>query len=786
MKNLKDFQEDAVSQLTGVIRAQISAIDSGAKIDPNIIFKSPTGSGKTLMMTETLRRLPEELFFVDKYFVFLWFAPVKLHSQSYKKLKNELRDDVYSLINIDDGLTNEPLVPNTILFSNWEKLNTTANKDIPEKGVKAGDWTNTAVRQGEQANLQDILNTTRENSGKIILIVDECHQTFFGEKSRRFVDEIVKPALIIQMSATPKEKATVETKYEDVVESGLIKQEIIINNDLAKVGDSDKTVIDNLIAEALKKRDYLAEKYQEMEKDINPLLLIQLPNDKEAASDLDLKYRDLIEEKLLDEGIGYEYGNLAIWLSNEKRNLEHIDDSNNPVKVLIFKQAIALGWDCPRAQVLLMLRDIKSDSFKIQTIGRVLRMPEAKHYLDGEMNKAYVYTDLESIKIDADEKDPMRNLIKYKKSSINPLFSNELVTLPESIYLSRVDYGDLKASFRFILEDVLTRAFDFADDDTEEGCYKKIDEKLEVYDEELAIPVLSDEALTNIDTITGAEFNEDGVIKLKMDDAMIENIFNLVLRTYIEPFKNFARSRSVLYTALRNIFGRAGFKDYDFQKIFACSKANQKILEELFEIAIDKYNTVNQQELKERRDRGGKIFDFTIPETDEFSDNSTEVFTNRNIYTSYYRKNNAPQTTEVEFEKYIDHNDKVLWWYKNGDKGEKYFAIPYYELDDKARSHRTAFYPDYIIRFKDGTIGIFDTKSGFTAEKKYAAQKADALQKYLRDHADLKLWGGFVIPGRNDNWQIQADYLSSQIIKGSSVNLPEFGYSEDDWVSLNF
>ena len=786
MKNLKDFQEDAVSQLTDIIRTQISAIDSGAKIDPNIIFKSPTGSGKTLMMTETLRRLPEELFFTDKYFVFLWLAPVKLHSQSYKKLKNELRDDVYSLINIDDGLTNEPLAPNTILFSNWEKLNTTANKDIPEKGVKAGDWTNTAVRQGEQANLQDILNITRENGGKIILIVDECHQTFFGEKSRRFVDEIVKPALIIQMSATPKEKATVETKYEDVVESGLIKQEIIINNDLANAGDSDKTVIDNLITEALKKRDYLAEKYQEMEKDINPLLLIQLPNDKETASDLDLKYRDLIEEKLLDEDIGYEYGNLAVWLSNEKKNLEHIEDLNNPVKVLIFKQAIALGWDCPRAQVLLMLRDIKSDSFKIQTIGRVLRMPEAEHYSNNEINTAYVYTDLESIKIDADAKDLMRNLIKYKKSHIDPLFKNDLVVLPDSIFLSRVDYGDLKASFRFVLEDVLTQAFDFADNDSEQDCYQKIDEKLEVYDEELTVPVLSDEVLTNIDTIVGGKFNSDGVIKLKLDDMMIENVFNLILRTYIEPFKNFARSRSVLYTALRNVFSRGGFTDYDFQRIFVCSKTNQKILKELFELAIDRYSAINRQELKERRDREEERFDFEIPETDEFSDNSTQIPTVRNIYNDYFRKNNAPQSTEVKFEEYIDHNEQVLWWYKNGDRGRKYFAIEYWELDEKAVSHRSAFYPDYIIKFKDGTIGIFDTKSGFTAEDKNAEQKANALQKYLREHIDLKLWGGFVIPGKNGTWQIQADYLNNSIMKENNRSLPKFGYSDANWVSLSF
>ena len=89
----------------------------------------------------------------------------------------------------------------------------------------------------------------------------------------------------------------------------------------------------------------------------------------------------------------------------KKKNLENIEKPNSQVKALIFKQAIALGWDCPRAQVMAMLRDTKSEVFRIQTVGRILRMPEAKHYADDALNKAYVYTDLQDVSIAPDDTD---------------------------------------------------------------------------------------------------------------------------------------------------------------------------------------------------------------------------------------------------------------------------------------------------------------------------------------------------------------------------------------------
>ena len=93
-------------------------------------------------------------------------------------------------------------------------------------------------------------------------------------------------------------------------------------------------------------------------------------------------------------GITEQNGKLAVWLSGEKSNLEDISKPDNMVEVLLFKQAIALGWDCPRASVLLIYREMRNERFTVQTMGRILRMPEQKHYTNDALNYGYVYTNL--------------------------------------------------------------------------------------------------------------------------------------------------------------------------------------------------------------------------------------------------------------------------------------------------------------------------------------------------------------------------------------------------------
>ncbi len=102
--------------------------------------------------------------------------------------------------------------------------------------------------------------------------------------------------------------------------------------------------------------------------------------------------------------ISTETGKLAIWLSSEHISKENVEKPDSEVEVLIFKQAIALYWDCPRARLLVLFREWHSPIFSIQTVGRIMRIPEPDkgYYKNDILNYGYSYTNLNDIEIQED------------------------------------------------------------------------------------------------------------------------------------------------------------------------------------------------------------------------------------------------------------------------------------------------------------------------------------------------------------------------------------------------
>lgn len=765
--NLCDYQHDTVDKLVQKFKDLIYY----GQPKTQLVFKAPTGSGKTVAMAAMLEELSKSTDLRDG-FVYIWASVNNLHIQSHDKLKEQyLPDSLFNMITLEE-MGSDALEPNTILFCNWESMYKIKH-DVDDNGNDIEVFDNKYVRIGETGrNLQEVLAKTRATGTKIILIIDEAHRTYLGPNSQKLVEQVIDPSMVIEVSATPmlvpsledKENHLAEmvsVKLDDVIAAGLIKNRTIINNNIA--GEITAQSADEIVLErALQQREILKQKYREQGSNVKPLMLIQLPDskkDEELADSIQTR----VEAFLVAKGIFYENQKLAIWLSNDKRNQELVNDPDSPVEVLIFKQAIATGWDCPRAQILVMLRDIKSVTFEIQTVGRILRMPELKHYADDDLNAAYVFTNIE--KPEYSQETDAQAFFKTYISRLQNKETFKNITLPNA-YLLRQNRHRLGGDFRRILVETLDEEFGIETLDTPKQRLEKLDAKLQIEPEELTIPILSEVVLKSLDdqerVMAEIENNENASITA--DAPYIQRQFDRLLRALVSPYAPHD-SMNILKSALYYWFRLNGFSDeLMVQRILTCSDeskfdGSQKLFAKIMEKAKAKYGRNSGETRLEEHNT------FRIPSEQEFGQNYEECKMDKHILQPYYRPkqdSNQSYKTEIAFENVLNASNKIDWWYRNKEGESKYFAV-IYEMTNPRKNNeieKRAFYPDYIVKFKDGRIGIYDTKSGFTVTQPETTEKLRALHAYITEHSaktKLDLCGGIIDVRDNNSFYIKSE-----------------------------
>lgn len=743
-KMLKRYQEQAVEELLFKSRLLLNK-DLSKK---TIVFQSPTGSGKTLMLTEFIEQFINEHENENIDFCFLWISIGKgeLHIQSYNALKREFNGfpNVFLLEQEFFG-SRKTIDKNEVVVVNWEKLRS--------KDSSTGEWKNILMKDKETVNFRELITNTKEENTKIVMIIDESHSNSTSERALELRDRVVNADLTIEMSATPvlvegeyNEKVVVEPN--DVIEEGMIKKEIVINENLDKIDDDELTSQELILEAAFQKRVELKKIYEKSGLNINPLVMIQLPS-SEAGEDK----KEFIEAFLAGKDITYDNKKLAVWLSEEKVNNENelVTPNKSEVDFLIFKQAIDTGWDCPRASILIRFREIKSIVFEIQTIGRILRMPEAVHYENDALNKGYVYTNVKSLEVKKETYNPniIKSVIVKRKDIYKPLKLR-------SYYRNRVDYGDITLSFYKIMEKTFCEYFDISSD-LEFNYYDKNKSKLKEKGIDLDSLNTKDEIILNkpLDTklfdklpkekITGQEaslFTESTLIKANLSQNDLLNAFELLIKNNLNGF---AYKRS-MPTVKQSVY--RWFKKHLDINLYGNGIINiQNIVlnhPELFSMLIDKsvdsYKPVKNEEIIEK-----------IEEIEEWNDH-WEISESRNYnphtytkydfelslyYPSYLR---IDSDVESEFIKYMESkNDSIEWWWQNGNEHMALnFGIKY--------DRKKTFQPDFLVLFKDGSIGIFDTKYPGDREEENKL-KAEGLQDYIveENQKGKNIFGGLVI-----------------------------------------
>lgn len=782
-KQLKKYQEQAVDEL--LLKTKL-LLDK--KIDKRtVVFQAPTGSGKTFMISQYIEQLIEELKNED--LCFLWLSPGKgsLHKQSFDAIKKEFQGFPDAFLLEDEFFGSRKTInKNEVVVGNWEKL---SNKD-----GKTGEWKNILMKDKETINFRELIANTKKSGIKMVLIIDESHSRDKAERAFELRNEIIDPEITIEMSATPilkegqyNERVTVESN--DVIEEGMIKKEIIINENIDEIEDDEITSQELIMEAAYQKRIEIKKQYKKEGLKINPLVLIQLP-DSEAGSDK----KEFVESFLGSKGITYDNHKLAVWLSEEKINQEKefVTPNESDVEFLIFKQAIDTGWDCPRAQILVRFREIKSLVFEIQTVGRILRMPEAKHYKNDNLNRAFVFTNVKRLEVKNEEYNP--NIIKsifVRRSDIYKPIKLR------SYYRNRIDFGDVTASFYKILETVLCEYFEIQKGKIEFGIVNKNKEKVS---KKINIANLEgkDEIILNkrinlelFDYFENKGIASDDFFKSYLSEDDKQRAFENLIKINLNGFA-FKRSLSPvkqsLYRWFKNYLG-INYLGNGIIYIQNIILNNGLTFGKLLDDAIVAYKPVKEKEKAEKiKEVEAWNDEWEITESRNYNPNVYKPFSKE---LALYKSPNDEKVylnfdSEIE-EKFIDflekNKDKILWWWQNGNEHMALnFGIKY--------GNGSTFQPDFLVMFKDGKIGIFDTKAvGYQEDDNKV--KSEALQKYIaeenKDRKKALLMGGLVIKS-GDHFRINSDsvYTSFEMPNKVKDGGTTYGNNKTGWRILEF
>ncbi|MBE0503822.1 MAG: DEAD/DEAH box helicase family protein [Desulfuromonadales bacterium] len=352
-----------------------------------ILLQAPTGSGKTLLACRLLATLSDE-----ERIVWFWFAPFSgVIDQTRATI--QAQSPTLPLLNLEVDRRLDGVRPGGVFVTTWQSV-ATSNKE----GRKA------RISGDNGLALDDLFVAAREDGYRIGCVVDEAHHGFKkAAEAKRFFTETLQPDYTLMMTATPKDadaKAFArETGYQvgdeenwasvcrhDGVKSGLLKKGvkmvrfIVRNADDGKLVDFERTALRECSAMHRRIKETLAANGISL----TPLMLVQVPNGGQHI--------DMARDYLIGT-LGFAESSVRVHTASEPDS-DLMSLANDPsVEVLIFKMAVALGFDAPRAWTLAAMRGARDASFGVQVVGRLMRRHRLLHgrEVPPELEHGYVF-----------------------------------------------------------------------------------------------------------------------------------------------------------------------------------------------------------------------------------------------------------------------------------------------------------------------------------------------------------------------------------------------------------
>lgn len=409
---LKDYQADAVGDTLRELASARDFYRSASKRVSSVALTATTGAGKTVMAAAVIEAMfwgSDDFDVVpDEGAVVLWFSDDPALNQQTRHRLEQASDRLRNkLVTVEHPFRYPKLLPGHVYFLNTSKLS--RNSLL----VRGHDDTNTL--DGVQSHpdsvpftFWDTLRSTIEDEDlTLYMVLDEAHR---GMGKRPLDTPTIVKRLINGHSGVPPmpivwgisatvqrfEAAMTEAEVQSnrvhlgtvqvdpvrIQESGLLKDDIVLDFP-AETGDFNTVLLRRGVRKVKALSDawaaYAAEQGTEP---IKPLMVLQVPNKPaadEVASAIDV-IRDEWQE-LDSAAIAHVFGDhtaQAFGMHNVPYiSPERVQDASY-IRVLLAKDAISTGWDCPRAEVMVSFRPAKDETHITQLLGRMIRTPLAR------------------------------------------------------------------------------------------------------------------------------------------------------------------------------------------------------------------------------------------------------------------------------------------------------------------------------------------------------------------------------------------------------------------------
>ena len=416
---LKDYQEHAVDDVLANLRRARENFKNKSEIS-SFSLTATTGAGKTVMAAAALEALfwGSELFDFapDPGAVVLWFSDdPSLNKQTFNRLRQASEKFTYNnLVHIEPPFAKPRLEPGKVYFLNTQKLTRTSlltrgHQEAGAEGQRRLEGLGAAPDMQGWTIWETLAKTIESDDLTLYLVLDEAHRGFNTRASadkqtivRRLVNGTrERPAIPIvwgisatiahfssamQEAEATKNRRALQSVIVDparVQESGLVKDTLVL--DIPDEAGNFDSVLVRRAARKLKDATDRWAQYGESQgliESVSPLLVLQTPNTPDP-NDVGMALDAIFGEypglpatsvrHVLGDHSAQRFGAWEVeWIEPQR-----VQDEAH-VRVLIAKDAISTGWDCPRAEVLVSFRPAKDHTHITQLLGRMVRNPLAR------------------------------------------------------------------------------------------------------------------------------------------------------------------------------------------------------------------------------------------------------------------------------------------------------------------------------------------------------------------------------------------------------------------------